>query len=213
IDVDLYGPGWMRQQTPVGSVAVEAAPANEVEYLGRKIMRPGGATSYLSEVIKNLQTEGPLGGIARTWRQYQYRRETKRLDTVLATAARGPVKVTEQLRIFAQYEIILNCSNVWSDGRPGSVLIPHVRLRDFEAPMCRTCYLTGHTEEIAEFYEIGTEIDTYANETELQEKVRLYLKHPGKAEALREAGYRRALRDHTWENRFKELFRKIGLNK
>jgi hypothetical protein len=31
---------------------------------------------------------------------------------------------------------------VWADGRSGSPLIPHVRLRDFEATMCRACYLT-----------------------------------------------------------------------
>ena len=33
----------------------------------------------------------------------------------------------------------------------------------------------------------------------------------GAAERLREAGYRRALRDHTWERRFEELFRRIGV--
>ena len=108
---------------------------------------------------------------------------------------------------------MLNFSNVWADGRPGASLIPHVRLRDFEAPMCRTCYLTGATDEIKEFYEIGAEIDTYADAKELVDKAKFYLTHPQKAEALREAGYSRALRDHTWKRRFEELFSKIGLAK
>jgi len=87
-----------------------------------------------------------------------------------------------------------------------------VRLRDFEAPLCRSCYLTGYTEEIAEFYELGKEIDTYQSPEELVDKVKFYLNHPKEAENLREAAYQRAKRDHTWVNRFEELFEKIGLN-
>jgi len=101
---------------------------------------------------------------------------------------------------------------VWADGRPGAALIPHVRLRDFEAPMCRTCYLTGFTDEIAEFYEPGVEIDTYSTSEELVDKTRFYLGHPAAAERLREAGYRRARRDHTWDRRFAQLFRMIGVS-
>jgi len=78
-------------------------------------------------------------------------------------------------------KLCLNFSNVWGDGRPASPLIPHVRLRDFEAPMCRTCYLTGHTDEIMVFYEVGKEIDTYRTETELVDKARFYLSHPDAA--------------------------------
>jgi spore maturation protein CgeB len=105
--------------------------------------------------------------------------------------------------------VVLNFSNVWADGLPGSALIPHVRLRDFEGPMCRACYLTGHTDEIGEFYEVGREIDTYRTQEELVDKTRYYLTHPEAAEKLREAGYQRALRDHTWTRRFQELFQKI----
>ncbi|MEM9512277.1 MAG: glycosyltransferase, partial [Cyanobacteria bacterium P01_E01_bin.48] len=91
-------------------------------------------------------------------------------------------------------------------------LIPHVRLRDFEAPMCQTCYLTGHTDEIAEFYNIGREIDTYRDAEELVDKVRFYLDRPDAAEQLRTAGWERARRDHTWDRRFQTLFEKIGLS-
>jgi len=71
-------------------------------------------------------------------------------------------------------------------------LIPHVRLRDFEGPMCRACYLTGHTDEIAEFYEIGKEIETYRSVEELVDKTKFYLNSPNSAERLRAAGYERA---------------------
>jgi spore maturation protein CgeB len=102
-------------------------------------------------------------------------------------------------------------SNVWADGRAGSLLIPHVRLRDFEAPMCGACYLTGYSDEIEEFYEVGKEIETYRTEDELIDKTGHYLRNAASAERLRNAGLRRARRDHTWRHRFEKLFREIGL--
>src|SRR5262249_25122323 len=114
---------------------------------------------------------------------------------------------------FSRYELCLNMSNVWADGRPGSMLIAHVRLRDFEAPMCGACYLTGHSDEIEQFYEIGREIDTYRTEGRLIEKSRYYLSKQEKAEALRRAAFRRARRDHTWKRRFEQLFHEAGLQK
>jgi len=114
-------------------------------------------------------------------------------------------------KTFAGYEVVVNFSNVWLGGAPGSALIPHVRLRDFEAPMSRTCYLTGYTEELSEFYDIGKEVDTYRTVEELVDKARFYLTNPVAAERLREAGFRRAVRDHTWRSRFQQLFRSIDI--
>jgi spore maturation protein CgeB len=121
------------------------------------------------------------------------------------------VAFNEQARVYSGYEVSLSFSNVWGDGHPGSPLIPHVRLRDFEAPMCRACYLTGHTDEIEEFYEIGKEIDTYRSPEELVDKARFYLRDAAAAERLRDAGFRRARRDHTWVERFRQLFSEVGL--
>jgi spore maturation protein CgeB len=73
--------------------------------------------------------------------------------------------------------------------------------------------LTGENDEIREFYEVGKEIDTYTTVDEFVDKTRFYLTHPTVAESLREAGYQRARRDHTWISRFGELFAKTGLGK
>jgi spore maturation protein CgeB len=40
----------------------------------------------------------------------------------------------------------------------------------------------------------------------LIDRTQFYLNHPQEAETLREAGYQRAVRDHTWERRFEQLF-------
>lgn len=205
VPVDIYGSGWGLEGSQSEERVVETT-----SYLGRDTPTPGSLTSYCKLIGTELKYSGFVSGIRRLKKQAYYRRETRTIDKILRPYARG--RASDVVSTFAAYELCLNLSNVWADGRPGSSLIPHVRLRDFEAPMCRTCYLTGHSDEIAEFYELGREIDTYQTPEELIGKSRFYLSHPDSAERLRDAGYRRAVSDHTWERRFKELFRKIGLS-
>ena len=214
--VDVYGSGWgsaakapapcMQDVREPGPISGRAATAGS--YLGRPCFSAGGWKSYVSVTRQNLRHDGLFGGLLRTALQWKYRRNSRTISPQIGSAIRGVA--TDLCETFSRYEVVLNFSNVWADGRPGSRLIPHVRLRDFEAPMCRTCYLTGHTDEIAEFYEPGCEIETYRTEEELTEKTRFYLTHPAAAEKLRESGHRRAVRDHTWARRFEQLFRETG---
>lgn len=203
LPVDLYGAGW-------GQAAADTGAADEPAiYLGRVRFPVGSVPAYWRVAAAEMRAAGVPGGLTRMVRQWRYRAETLRLSPLIEGAAKG--RSSALCDTFAQYAVVLNFGNVWADGRPGSALVPHVRLRDFEGPMSRTCYLTGHTDEITAFYEVGREIDTYLTPEELADKIRYYLTHPAAAEALREAGYRRALRDHTWRRRFEELFSKIGL--
>lgn len=205
VPIDIYGSGW--GFTNSNNTNRNISESKPDLYLGRRSHKPGGINSYIQAAWDNIKNQGIITGVQRTIRQLQYRQQSRQIAPIIATAACGFADNISST--FAAYEVILNFSNVWADGRPGSQLIPHVRLRDFEAPMCRTCYLTGYTEEIAEFYELGTEIDTYQNPDELAEKTKFYLYHPTEAEKLREAGYQRALKDHTWQKRFVELFQQI----
>ncbi len=77
--------------------------------------------------------------------------------------------------------------------------------------MSGALYCTGYTEELAEFYEPDREVLIYRNQHELLDKVRYYLAHPAEAEKVRQAGYLRALRDHTYHRRFQQLFKELGL--
>jgi spore maturation protein CgeB len=205
VPLALYGPGW--DALNHSAAAKESQPE---AYLGRMTHPAGTTGAYVEAVIQNWRDSGFIAGTLRTWRQMSYRHESRRLLRLLAPHARGLAPRVSD--VFSHSEVVLNFSNVWEDGRPGSRLIPHVRLRDFEAPMCKSCYLTGCTDEIGEFYEIGKEIETYRTEEELIDKSRFYLTHPDAAEKFREAGYKRATLNHTWKQRFEELFRKVGVN-
>lgn len=106
----------------------------------------------------------------------------------------------EMIAIYNRAKIALGFSVVSSRDyrkRP----IHQVRLRDFEAPMCGTFYLTEHQEELREFFEIGREIETFRDPPELVDKARFYLAHDDAREKIRRAGYERARRDHTWQKR------------
>jgi len=209
LPLEIYGPGWGDEPNR----SVEKLPNSTAAYLGRVQHRPGTVSSYLDNTRWLISNAGVFAGVARFVRQIRYRQATHKLSPLFMSSARGPISFEKISEVFAAHDVVLNFSNVWSDGRPGSKLIPHVRLRDFEAPMCRTCYLTGHTEEVAEFYEIGKEIDTYRSSAELLDKTRFYLNNRTAAECLRTASFERARRDHTWVNRFSELFDKVGLGR
>jgi hypothetical protein len=206
VPVEIYGAGWGAPgETP------QADDREAGEYLGRPRYRPGSVGAYAKIVRDVIAHDGVVDGLRRLGDRVNQRRESGALQSLFQPYAKGPVAPGRIPETFSQSEVCLNFSNVWSDGRPGSRLIPHVRLRDFEGPMCRTCYLTGDSDEIAEFYAIGREIDTYSTTEELVEKTRYYLDHPDAAERLRDAGYKRARADHTWRRRFETLFAQAGL--
>ncbi len=77
--------------------------------------------------------------------------------------------------------------------RPGA----YSRLRDIEAPMTGACYLTEWAPGLDQLYDPGREIEVYRDAAELVEKCRALDRDPARRAALRAAGQRRALTDHT----------------
>lgn len=86
-----------------------------------------------------------------------------------------------------------------------------VNARNFEVPGGGGFLLTSWVKGLDEFYRLNKEIAVYENFEELVEKIRYYLKHEEEREAIALAGYKRTLKDHTYEKRFQKIFRKMGL--
>jgi spore maturation protein CgeB len=80
-----------------------------------------------------------------------------------------------------------------------------LKLRDFDAPMSGSCYLTQYNEDLRGLYDIGHEIETYQSIKNCVDRVRYLLEHDIEREKIAFAGRQRALRDHTWDVRFKSL--------
>ncbi len=86
-----------------------------------------------------------------------------------------------------------------------------IKGRNFEVPACGGFLLTGHPENLEEYYEIGKEVVTFNNTDEIIEKTKYYLAHDAEREAIANAGYERTMKDHTYSTRFNEIFSKAGL--
>jgi len=78
--------------------------------------------------------------------------------------------------------------------------------RDFEALGCGSFVVTQEIEEIKEYFIPGKEIVTYRDIDDAAKKIKYYLEHNKEREAIERAGHERALRDHTYEKRFNEIF-------
>jgi spore maturation protein CgeB len=136
------------------------------------------------------------------------RRAWNRLRARHGDKLHASIRDEEYLALFSRSRICLGFLTVGDTHRTREPL-RQVRLREFEAPMSGAFYVTGWIEELALHYEIGREIVCYRSQEELVDLCRYYLAHPDERERIRRAGRERALRDHTWQRRFTDLFAEL----
>jgi spore maturation protein CgeB len=122
----------------------------------------------------------------------------------------GILSDTELVAMYSRSKINLGFSTCGDTHRGGERIV-QIRLRDFEVPMSGGFYLVEHQDELAEFFDLGREIETYRSREEMVDKIRFYLADEGARERVRQAGRARCLRDHTWERRFASVFQEIGV--
>lgn len=120
---------------------------------------------------------------------------------------KGRIAIEEVPKLFAQSRIILgigtigHCMDFYS-----------LKMRDFDAPMSGSLYLTHHNPDLANLFVVGKEMETYSTSKECVEKVVYYLSHPNEAEAIARAGCLRAEKEHAWGKRFGGLFEYLGMS-
>jgi spore maturation protein CgeB len=86
-----------------------------------------------------------------------------------------------------------------------------IKGRTFEVPGSGGFLLTEHVPHLDEYFEVGAEIAAYSSTEDLIEQVRYWLANPDERAAVAEAGYRRVRAEHTYDHRFAEIFRRMGL--
>lgn len=188
IDVHAYGPGWVW-----GTTTRWRSLAKRYKYL------------LMACIALSPQT--------------QYRASANLADHDLRRSVRAhfpnnvhpPVSDDELIALYSRSHISLGFLEVYDQHDASRAITQHLHLREFEAPMSGALYCTGYTDELAEMFEPDKEVLVYRSQHELLDKVCYYLAHPGEAEQVRRAGRARALRDHTYHKRYKDLFRLIGL--
>ena len=128
----------------------------------------------------------------------------------LQQISKRPIVNIELVKMFSRSKINLGFSSCGETHRTEKRIL-QIRLRDFEIPMSGGFYMVEYMEELQEFFEIGKEIVCYTDPQDLADKIKYYLKHDSKREAIRKAGYERCQREHTWQKRFEMAFKEMGL--
>jgi len=118
----------------------------------------------------------------------------------------GPLSTEEMIRLYSKSRINLGFGGV--EGHEETYCL---KGRDFEIPVSGGLYLTEYHPELERVYDLGKEIVTYRGFGDLLANIRHLLADPQRAEAIRQAGFRRARRDHTWEMRFERVFTLMNL--
>ena len=89
--------------------------------------------------------------------------------------------------------------------------IPKIHLRTFEIPMCGGLQFTSYNDEIARYFEEDKEIVLYHSKDEMIDKAKFYLneKNSSLVLGMKRAARKRAENEHTWMNRFNNIFKQL----
>lgn len=170
--------------------------------------------SSLSDKIKRMLTPGAWRKIGHRLGNYFINRPTTTDDvnslSIPDNVVGPPLSDEEMVKMYSRSKISLGFSTVGNTHQLPQP-IKQVRLRDFEAPMSGAFYMVEFMQELEEFFDIGTEIACYTDKHDLAEKIKYYLNHDKEREEIRLAGYRRAQNEHSWQQRFQQLFSSLGL--
>lgn len=189
IDVRVWGPGWQEK---------------------KEIPQPAKLLPPLKRLHKLRTAEGRRNAWYKGQRLLGLLPPPDPPVTLPPEICGPPLDDEEMVKMYSRSKISLGFSSC-GDTHLKRRKILQVRLRDFEVPMCGAFYMTEYMKELEEFFEIGKEIVCYHNKEDLSKKLKYYLEHETEREEIRQAGYQRALNQHTWHKRFQEVFKQMGL--
>ncbi|WP_121020457.1 glycosyltransferase family protein [Helicobacter vulpis] len=117
----------------------------------------------------------------------------------------GRLPLEQTNAFFNQCELVLGCGNI------GSLDFINMKLRDFDAPMSGAAYITTYNPDLQALFDKDCMI-FYKDIAELISKARYYLEHKEALQAIREKAFFKASSQHTYEQRFLEIFERILLH-
>lgn len=77
-------------------------------------------------------------------------------------------------------------------------------MRLFEATGCGALLVTDYKDNLADMFEIGSELVAYRSVEECEDLIAYYLAHPEEGAAIAKRGQARTLRDHTYATRMEQ---------
>lgn len=198
LPLKVYGRGWVGHED--GPSSNHAPQAPRPGFFGRRRVS-------LNQHMERVRVYGITGEL----RHLGSRGTGRELLEGFQDAFYPPVSHPELLRLGANSSIFLGINRCPSPGYPLDRPLVYSRLRDIEGPMMGACLLTEHCSDVAELYEIGSEVAVYRTSDELVAEAQRLMRDAPSRKRLRERGHAAALARHTWQRRFEVLFRTLGL--
>ena len=122
----------------------------------------------------------------------------------LRGCAGGFLPHAELLNVFAASKIVLGMS--WTSDAKAL----QIKGRIFEYAAAGAFQLSTQDDRLADYFDVGREIVLYRNQEDLLEKIRHYLAHEEERTAIAGAAHARVLKEHTWTQRFEQIFDAIN---
>jgi len=162
----------------------------EKELFGAEVSLVGSQYAYRLNMVKELAGYN-LSLWGRGW--------SKVSDKRLLQAVRGgDIRGSKKARVFSGSAISLNPHHPLND-------IRGTNSRTFDIAACRGFQLSDDKEDLRDLLKVNEEIVCFKTVDELKKLIDYYLSHPDERLQLAEAGHRRVLRDHTYDNRAREI--------
>lgn len=127
-----------------------------------------------------------------------YGADALRRSSPLLARHHGPLWGWEMFGVLARSRVVLNRHVDAAAGYANN-------MRLFEATGIGACLLTDAGKNLGELFEVDSEVVTYDNPLDALDKARYLIDHQQQAQQIAEAGQRRTLADHTYDNRVGQL--------
>ncbi len=92
-----------------------------------------------------------------------------------------------------------------------AISISQIKARPFELSGRGAFVISGYADDLETYYTEDEEMVFYRNASDLVKKIKQYAPLEAERAKIAAAGYERTLREHTYEKRFRDLFRAVGL--
>ncbi|MEW9900543.1 glycosyltransferase [Chitinivorax sp. PXF-14] len=107
-------------------------------------------------------------------------------------------------RVYNESKVVLNITGWNAANKTG------LNMRVFDVPATGAFLLTDYSDELAEYFEPGKEVETWRTPEELADKLRYYLAHDAAREAIARAGHERVLKLESFEAKMRRMLATIG---